>query len=168
MKTYSFTNGNYRLSSTSLARCLLKHPEQLLKGFSQVKNDKNSKKPPYSIAFEGSTDRGDVEKAYNELIRKLIPYVGEPEISYEQLRNALFRALDWQGKSLDDLPDFEADAILRVASKIKIRITFQMIKAELPQFDLKTRKIEEVLLTNGWVMTTEGRHKYFKKPSYTL
>jgi hypothetical protein len=153
----------HRISDTQLARVLLKNPS-LLRGFSISTAVKKSK-ISFSIEYKGKVDRVEIDKAYVELTRKLIPHVGDMTLSFSLIRNAIYKALNWEGKQLNEVPDYETLEILRVASKYSTLITFSIIKKELYTLKLKTKKIERVLLDNGWkLILYENSHtKYFKK-----
>jgi len=153
----------HRISDTQLARILLKNPS-LLSGFSISPPTKKSRQS-FSISYMGKTDRVEVDRSYVELTRKLIPFVGDVTLSFSLIRNSIYKALNWEGKQLYELPDSDTENILRFVSNYKKRITFSIIKKEFPTLKLKTKKIEKVLLENGWKCITYGNspNKYFKK-----
>jgi len=86
----------HRISDTQLARVLLKNPS-LLRGFSISTAVKKSK-ISFSIEYKGKVDRVEIDKAYVELTRKLIPHVGDMTLSFSLIRNAIYKALNWEGK----------------------------------------------------------------------
>jgi hypothetical protein len=94
------------ISSTSLALLFLKYPK-LIEGFSKVDFSDYEERIFYVLYESNHFSFPKLHTALNMLIWNLIPYIGEPELEHSVLENAIIKAIDWEGKSLEDVPDFE-------------------------------------------------------------